>query len=95
MTTPFLLNLDPTGEHHRKLGFLAAEKMLTMCPDGYVTEDAIAVIDRDIIGAVVAILKKYDASQEDMQAAVQWASDFFAERYEELINQVHRQAGHA
>lgn len=95
MTTRLIEAIDPTGEHHRVLGYLAAEQLFLSCPDGYTTDDMLNAIQARAESAIRRRLEPLGATLDDLKVAVRLTAVHFGERYTELVCEARSKAGHA
>lgn len=83
--TPFIREIDPTGEHHRELGRLAARALFERCPDGCPPAEVVEEVQAAAEAAIRHILEPLGATLDDMRAAVRLTAQTVGPTYFALV----------
>lgn len=82
--TPFIREIDPTGEHHRELGQHAARALFEKCPNGCPPEEIIEEVQAAAEAAIRHILE-LGATLDDLKAALRLTAQAFGPAYVSLV----------
>jgi hypothetical protein len=95
MMTKFIEHFDPTGEHHRALGYGAAEHLFQFCPNGHADTEMVNLVQAKTEAIIRKHLEPLGAGKNDLKCAVKLTAEHFGERYLDLVRAAHMNAGHA
>jgi hypothetical protein len=93
MSRNLIETFDPSGAHHRELGYLAAEHLFKACPDGHASNDMIDAVQTRTEAAIRARLAPMGATIDDLRSAVHLTARSFGERYTDLFGRLTRKRG--